>query len=207
MNMDYRFDINQIQNRSAGRAMPNGDVLFFGAGKYDNYCMYLGKPAWNPAKQQYDVQCGVVTDVFYYEILGRLADRYGASLIYDDILVRLYNVTTSVVRDSVLTRLEDLIRRVITCAEDRNDCILACSMVYYGMVAEENHQTTIGQAPVCGKALKLYALHLYLKQGQPLTGGVSGGVCRMLQGQNPLDILRRAAAVGIFRQVAVLYLD
>lgn len=206
MNMDYRFDMNQIQNRSAGRAMPNGHVLFFGAGKYDNYCLYLGKPMWNPASQQYDVRCGAVTDVFYYEILGRLADRYGASLIYDDILVRLYNMTTSIMRDSVLSCLEDRIRELIPCAEDRDDCILACSMVYYGMVAEENHQTTTGQAPVCGKVLKLYALHLYLKQGHPLTGGVSGGVCRMLQGQNPSDILQRAAGVGIFRQVAVLYL-
>lgn len=206
MSMEYRFDMNQIQNRSAGRAMPNGTVLFFGAGKYDNYCMYLGKPVWNPTSQSYDVRCGVVTDAFYYEILGRLAERYGASLIYDDILVRLYNMTMSVAYDAVLTKLEGFIRRVIPCEDDQNDCILACSMVYYGMVAEENHQTVTGQAPVCGKVLKLYALHLYLKQGQPLIEGVSGGVCRMLQGQNPLDVLKRAAGVGIFRQVAVLYL-
>lgn len=204
--LKYRFTIDDIQNRTYGYQLPDMSVLFYGKGRYDNYCLYKGRLLWDGNSQSFTTLCTAITDDYYYDILKTMNDRYGSELVYERILCRLYNVVTPYFQMDVLERLRAWIDKSgIHQIEDRDLLFEACCMVYYGMVAEENHGLP-NQPPVCGKVLKMYALHLLLIQGVPIGTTGNPGVCQMLQGQSPQVINQKAAELGIFRQAVVLYL-
>lgn len=202
--LDYRFPIENIQNKSQFLNLPNNRVLFFGKGRFDDYCLYIASSVWNDQLQRFQTLCSVVKDEYYYTLVKRLFDRYGRQMVYEDILIGLYNRTSQIVDKSVIEALQ---RRadVICDEEDRVIFLESMYLIYYGMVAEENHLQN-GQAPVCGKVLKLFALYQFLIQQMPLGTSQNPGACQCFIGKNPNQILQEAARVGIFRQVAVHYL-
>lgn len=203
--LSYQFPIENIQNKSQFVTLPENRVLFFGKGRFDDFCLYIAKSVWNEQTQRFQTLCSVVKDEYYYTLVKRLFDRYGRQRIYDDILIGLYNRTAQTVDKSVLEVLQ---RRAseIQDVQDRQDFLESMYLIYYGMIAEENHRTAQGQAPVCGKVLKLFALYQYLILGMPLGTQQNPGACQCFVGKNPNQILQEASQVGIFRQVAVHYL-
>lgn len=203
----YKFDINQIQNKRCFRLLPNGDVIFFGKGLYDDFCTYIGHPVWSDTDKTFVTMCGTVTDAVYFDMCKTLCDRYGTDLIYRRHLTGLYNRVGNFVDKTVIEAISNAVS-VFHNEDDRNMAVIAYTLIYYGMVAEENHRSgsNPNSRPICGKVIKMAGLYKHLIENVPLGTQSNPGACHCYVGMNPNDILKDAAAYGIFRDVAVYFL-
>lgn len=209
--LNYKFALHQIQNRSHGLLFADGSVLCYGQGRYDAYCLYLVRSVWDEQVQEFRSLCGVVPDRYYYHILLAMAKTYGYELVYEKLLVRLYNSVGQQFDQSVLVRLYDTIESLteISDIDDKIHLYKALTMVYYGMIAEEQHGMTptavnpTPRPPVCGKVLKLYALYCLLNWQKTRDDDFTNYVCQMLQNRPAQELLQDAARVGVYRTIAV----
>lgn len=200
--IQYKINIAAIQNKSSVSMLPDGRVIFFGRGKRDDFCTYIGKPVWNPATFQYETMCGVVTDDYYFSICKVLADRYSNQLIYHKHLTGIYNAVSNTIDCETVQRICDLADDVADI--DKMDAIVAYMLIYYGMVSEENHGVAVtGQRPMCGKVIKMAGLYKHLLQNVPIGTPANPGACHCYVGMNPQAILQDAAKCGIYREFVI----
>lgn len=203
--IQYKMNVAAVQNKSNVSLLPDGRIIFFGKGKRDNFCTYIGKPVWNPATFRYETMCGVVTDDYYFTICKAMADRYGVDAVYFKHLVGIYNAVLNVVDANVVAKIFELVKSFAVI--DRDDAILAYMLIYYGMVSEENYGVTAGQVgaqrPICGKVIKMAGLYKHLVEDVPIGNPANPGACHCYVGMSPQLILQDAAKYGIHRDYVV----
>lgn len=207
-NINFNIPIDQIQNRRCFTQVEDM-VVFFGRGKVDDWCTYIGHPEWDKQKGAYVTMCGIVTDAFYFSICKQLYDRYGDVVWYDH-LSGLYNMVQDHIDSNLVALLQSVTHRAFhqSFPQDAMDAYFAYVLIYYGMVAEENYNKNQNPntCPVCGKLIKMAGLYKHLVLNVPLGTQSNPGACHCYVGMNPNDILQDAAQYGIFRNAVVHYL-
>jgi hypothetical protein len=107
------------------RSFRDGSVLEFGAGRFDAWCVYLTRPD----RPRYPPR-----DVDYFAQLRSLALRHGAQMLYTDFLA-IYHRTTKQASPHVL---EIIYHMANAYGDDDLDVDILLSILYAGMIAEEN---------------------------------------------------------------------
>ena len=196
---NFRFDMTQMQNKSMFEKLPDDMVIFYGKGRKDNFCVYIGKSVWDEAAHTYKAVCSTVSDTYYFAMVKYLADTYGFDMIYRHHLSAIYNYTTRAWSKDIVNKIREMVKKNMQ-PEDVDTAVMAYLLVYYGMVAEENDMSYGNNMPPCGKLIKMYGLYCYLQYDIPLLAkNGQPGACNCLQGKSPQTILQNAQAVGIFR--------
>jgi hypothetical protein len=122
----------------------NSFIIEFDKGSFDNWCVYLSKqnePRYAPK------------DVEYFSALKKLGDKHLPQKIYDDFLL-YYNHTTKNISKKVLRIITEISE---TYKEDAEEIDMWFSVIYAGMVAEENKENAM-----LGKRIKRLGMHQLL---------------------------------------------
>ena len=112
------------------RTFQNGTVMEQGPGKFDDYCVYLTREGANRYAP---------TDKEYFSFFIEKSRRYSSEKIYED-YVSIYNRTSSEISERVLDYIEDISESY---DYDCVDFAIWFSVIYLGMVAEENKKNAI----------------------------------------------------------------
>jgi hypothetical protein len=107
------------------RTFSDGSVLEFGPGRFDRWCVYITRP---------DGERYPPRDVEYFAQLRSLAAKYGAERLYIDFLA-IYQRTTKDISPHVFEMIYHMAKAY---GEDDLEVDLLLSILYAGMVAEEN---------------------------------------------------------------------
>ena len=99
--------------------------LFFDKGSFDDWCVYFK----NTDKTVY-----APTDIEYFTRLVELAEKYGPKKLYSHFL-QFYRITTNQIDSRILHLINELARLY---SEDRLEIEILFTILYAGMVAEEN---------------------------------------------------------------------
>lgn len=121
--------------------IPNGDVIFYDRGRFDDWCVYLrqaGKGAFAPR------------DEWYFSELQRLGVAYSHAAIYED-FVKIYDFTRKSIDDRVVAGIIRLTRKYDHAADE---IASIQTVIYAGMVAEERKENT-----KLGKRVKRLGMH------------------------------------------------
>jgi len=105
-------------------------ILEYDLGTFDNWCVYLTRP---------NLMRHAPRDIQYFSRFQQLAQQYTNQKIYND-FVEVYNRTTSLLDTQVINFITEIT------ADYGNDSIemdILFTIVYAGMVAEENKANTI----------------------------------------------------------------
>ena len=123
------------------------NIIEFDKGRFDDWCVYLtrfGKKRYAP------------TDYEYFSILQQLGAVYGHQKIYTD-FIAFYIPTNSSIDPNVTDRITDIANEY---GSDAEEVDIWFSVIYAGMVAEENKQFA-----VLKKRVKRLGLHQVLMEG------------------------------------------
>lgn len=191
--LKYTMLAQDIDNKRCFQTMPDNQVLFFGKGRIDDWCTWLGKPVWNGNTMTYDTVCAAVTDVYYYGMCKYLANQYGRDRIYS-VIYYLGGQTEKSLNQQVLNYIQNIALSYGPETDDIETAYAALMMIYYGMVGEENFVSKSGKPTVAGKVIKLLGLYDYLIGNQSIDSA-----CHCNDGVPAQDILQRAASVHIYR--------
>lgn len=126
------------------RTFNDGSYLEYDKGAFDSWCVYLSRPS----KSRFAPK-----DIQYFEILEKVGAKYGYEQLYDDFIV-IYELTKKKIEDSVFSKIDEL------CVKYGQDALIVSivfSIIYMGMVAEENKQNT-----KLGKRIKRLGVHQVL---------------------------------------------
>ena len=107
----------------------NGTYLSFDTGYFDDWCVYLT----NRNGRRYSPK-----DSDYFTILKEYANKYGYKRISGD-FIQIYNLTGKVAELSVLQKISMI---AYTYQEDSELLDIIFSILYMGMIAEENKKGT-----------------------------------------------------------------
>jgi hypothetical protein len=110
--------------------LSDGSCIEFDTGKFDNWCVYLKR--LNQIKY-------APKDVEYFGILKNFALKYGNQKIYTD-FVKIYETTTKNIENKVV---ELIIKIALNYGQDKNEMSIWFTILYAGMVAEENKEYAI----------------------------------------------------------------
>jgi hypothetical protein len=110
--------------------LSDGSYIEFDTGKFDNWCVYL--------KRQNQIKYAP-KDVEYFSILKKLALKYGNQKIYTD-FVRIYEATTKNIDNKVVELINEIASDY---GQDKNEMDIWLTVLYAGMVAEENKEFAI----------------------------------------------------------------
>ena len=128
--------------------LANDRKVVFDTGKFDNWCVYVVE------------RNGTRTaplDWEYFSAFKQLSNKYPSDKVYND-FVSVYDKTTTTIDSSVIDLINDI---VVTYNEDDQNIIEQwLSVIYGGMVAEENKQKAILK-----KRIKRLGMHQTLKLG------------------------------------------
>jgi chorismate mutase len=127
------------------KEFPDGTKLEFDKGKIDDWCVYRLQGGRRTAPK----------DIEYFGRLQQLSAVHGADNIYAD-FVKIYDVTDSQVNQSVLNEITQLAPKY---GRDSLEIDKLFTIIYAGMIAEENKQHT-----KLGKKVKRLGLHQLLKE-------------------------------------------
>lgn len=125
----------------------NGNVIEFDSGKFDAWCVYLKRPN----KLRYPP-----LDTEYFSKLKVLGSSHGSQKIYDD-FVRFYTPTSKNIDNNVLNLITEIADGY---GNDAEEIDIWFSVVYAGMIAEENKQFA-----VLKKRIKRLGMHQVLIEG------------------------------------------
>lgn len=125
----------------------DGSYLEYDWGGFDKWCVYLKRPN----EVRYPPK-----DVDYFSRLKKYAETHGAQKVYDD-FVSIYNKTTKEVSDAVFADIKELAKGY---GADETDLAIDFSIMYMGMIAEENKARTM-----LGKRIKRLGVHQVLIEG------------------------------------------
>jgi hypothetical protein len=111
------------------RTFPDGSVLEFDRGKFDDWCLYLTRPTI-PRYPPLDVE--------YFAQLKSLAARHSTRAVYED-FVTIFNRTNEHISPHVL---EMIFHMSHTYGPDALEIDILLTILYGGMVAEMNKRST-----------------------------------------------------------------
>lgn len=130
-----------------GFEFDDGHRLEYDRGNFDDWCVWLTCPDGSRRAPR-DVDC--------FERLAAYARRHGAARLYAD-LAAIYARTTRNPEPSMADFIGQLCAKY---GADARELSLLFSVIYMGMVAEENKEN----APL-GKRIKRLGLHQFLVEG------------------------------------------
>ncbi|MEN8117534.1 MAG: hypothetical protein ABFS16_11185 [Bacteroidota bacterium] len=108
----------------------NGGLIEFDTGSFDSWCVYVTKP---------DGERFAPTDIQYFSRLKKLGKKYGSQKIYDDFVVT-FNRTTKEVDPTIFELISTLSKYY---KADALEIEIWFSVIYAGMIAEENKENAI----------------------------------------------------------------
>lgn len=154
-NMQYglKFDIpfENIMKKRDFQRMGLGQTIFFGQGKRDDWCPYIGV-----MQKDGSMICSFPSDKYYFEIAKILADVHGVDAVYDDIK-HIFEQT----RNNIDLKLMDNIYRMSLGYGVNQDWAYNLFLhLYYGMISEENHAGTY-----LGRSIKMNGIYSLLIAG------------------------------------------
>jgi hypothetical protein len=126
----------------------DGSYLKYDSGKFDDWCIYLVQPNGSSTAP---------LDVNYFSQFQSFAKKYGARKIYDD-FVTIYDQTDQQLNPKLLSQITALAENYRTDALQLDKLF---SIIYAGMVAEENKQNA-----VLKKRIKRLGMHQLLIENQ-----------------------------------------
>ena len=129
--------------------LTNGAVVFFGRGKFDDWCVFLRSP---------DGKTVAPRDVEYFARLKIIGNRFGKQRLYDD-FVSVFAPTGKIIDPMILWRIK---RLSLQYGEMTDEIEQWLTVIYYGMVAEENKERAILK-----KRVKRLGIHQILIEGKP----------------------------------------
>jgi hypothetical protein len=121
----------------------NGGSIEFDNGNFDNWCVFVTRPNGDRFAPK---------DIQYFSRLKKLGKIYGPDKIYHDFVV-VYNRTTSEINPDVFKLIASLGSFY---KKDALEIEIWFSVLYAGMVAEENKENTILKKRI--KRLGMYQL-------------------------------------------------
>lgn len=107
----------------------DGSFLEYDRGQFDDWCVYLTRP---------NVGRYAPRDFQYFQRLQQFAEQYGSQSLYND-FVAIYNKTSKAMDNSMFEFIVDLCQKY---GEDSLTIAIDFSIIYMGMVAEENKAFT-----------------------------------------------------------------
>ena len=119
----------------------DGSIVEFDTGSFDDWCVYLTVPGENRFAP---------TDVEYFKALVEFGGIHGHQKIYDDFVI-VYDQTTSRIEDKVTSLITEIAKGY---GEERIWMDRWLTVIYSGMVAEENKENT-----KLGKRIKRLGVH------------------------------------------------
>lgn len=131
------------------RDFKDGSFLEYDKGAFDDWCVYLTRPS---------VVRYAPKDYQYFKRLTEYGAKYGNNQLYDD-FIQFYNLTTKSLDDSVFELIDRLSEKY---GDESIDIAIDFSIIYMGMVAEENKAYT-----KLGKKVKRLGVHQVLIDGLP----------------------------------------
>ena len=129
------------------KTFSDGSFLEYDRGSFDAWCVYLTRP---------DVERYAPRDFQYFQRLIQYGEKYGAKKVYDD-FVSIYELTTNQMEASVLDKIEEIAKDY---KEDSLSVAIDFTIIYLGMIAEENKRFT-----KLGKRVKRLGVHQVLMEG------------------------------------------
>ena len=112
------------------KKIKNGSIVEYDRGKFDDWCVFLtraGEYRYAP------------TDTEYFTKLSNLGEKYGRKKIYEDFL-KIYKPTNSKINNAILKYITDIASEY---GEHALEVDIWFTVIYAGMVAEENKQYAI----------------------------------------------------------------
>ena len=128
------------------KSFKNGKTLEYGKGSFDNWCVYVCNQNGKKVAPK---------DTDYFKVLKEFSFKYGVDKVYND-FIEIFNITGKSVEREVLERITNIANTY-----EEKDSIkidLVFSVIYLGMIAEENKENT-----VLGKRIKRLGIHTLLK--------------------------------------------
>ncbi|ALG67028.1 DUF7004 family protein [Beggiatoa leptomitoformis] len=108
----------------------DGSTVAFDSGRFDDWCVYLHRPA----QRRY-----APSDTYYFARLQILGKLYGFQSLYDD-YIAIYEKTNAQINPDVLSLILQLTEKYQV---DSLEIAIWFTVIYAGMVAEENKQGAI----------------------------------------------------------------
>lgn len=124
----------------------DGSYLEYGEGKFDNWCVFLSRP---------NIPRYAPKDKEYFERLTRYAQKYDSQKVYND-FIEIYKKTTKEPSDKIFDRIKTIAQTYKT---DATNVAIDFSIIYMGMVSEENKKNT-----KLGKRIKRLGVHQLLME-------------------------------------------
>jgi len=121
----------------------DGTIMEQGPGKFDDYCVYLTREGANRYAP---------TDKEYFSFFIEKAKKYSSEKIYSD-YVSIYDCTTALKNETVLNDIDKIAE---TYKGDEINFAIWFSVIYMGMVAEENKKNAILKKRI--KRLAMYQI-------------------------------------------------
>lgn len=112
------------------KSFTDGSFIYYGKGIFDNYCVFLKKNSKKTAPR----------DIDYFKDLKELSLKYHVKKLYND-FVKIYDKTTSELEEKIL---KDFIDEIASSYEGEDVLLInkTFSIIYLGMIAEENKKNT-----------------------------------------------------------------
>lgn len=129
----------------------DGSCLEYNYGTFDKWCVYYIDKNGNTTAPK-DIDC--------FKYLGKFADKYGKSRIYDD-FVEIYHNTDKNINKNVLECIENIARKYDK--EDREEIDKTFTTIYMAMISEERKANT-----KLGKRIKRLGIHVLLIENQTI---------------------------------------
>ena len=124
----------------------DGSFLEYDTGQFDKWCVYLTRPGNNRYAPR---------DYQYSDRLVKYGKKYGNSQIYED-YVFIYNKTTKTLDANMFSEIVSLCSKY---GDDQIEIAIDFSIIYMGMVAEENKEHSI-----LGKRIKRLGVYQVLME-------------------------------------------
>lgn len=119
------------------------NIVEFDRGSFDDWCVFLTRPT----QARYAPK-----DNEYFSFFIELASRHGAQKVYND-FIGIYNLTTTSIDEPILELITQISN---TYNDDSEEVDIWFTIIYSGMVAEENKQYAILKKRV--KRLGMYQI-------------------------------------------------
>ena len=105
--------------------------IVFDKGSFDEWCVYIEDSSGSKYAP---------LDVEYFSELQKISKKYGSSKVYND-FVKIYELTSSEIDNRVLSLIDKIVNTYDI--EDRPAIEKWFTVIYAGMIAEENKQGAI----------------------------------------------------------------
>lgn len=158
--LSFCVPFSSIRNARDFTPAPYGQFLFFGTGKFDDYCAYIGTRSMLDGQ----LYCAMPLDKYYFNMAVQIANVYGYDRLYDDIR-HMYEHTGKTIDRELIAHMYTISLSYGYYQGVAYD-LMAYQLflhLYYGMVAEENKANTR-----IGKMIKMNGIYSLLRANRPV---------------------------------------